>query len=282
MTLRAWNFLVFLIFLSACRDPDLSDLSELLKINFLDLSSASLKYHVVNLDVATNRLKLMTDQLQLANIPFNRISAVLGKGKPDSFFEDLVSRGILDKKTWQSHARSAGEIGLYVTTVNSIFPTAISYGDDTLSLILEDDVIIPIDLEYQFRQALSAVPEDFDILYLGCFQFYHADSKGSVIGPFTPLSLDNSKKYIWDICPPESLTRVSGSPWMKMSADCTPGTWAYAVTGRSAKKIAPSLIPMTAAIDHKIKILIGENKINGYCLKPELIRTNELLPSSIR
>lgn len=99
MTLRAWNFLVFLIFLSACRDPDLSDLSELLKINFLDLSSASLKYHVVNLDVATNRLKLMTDQLQLANIPFNRISAVLGKGKPDSFFEDLVSRGILDKKT---------------------------------------------------------------------------------------------------------------------------------------------------------------------------------------
>lgn len=263
--------LVMVFFLSGCGE-----------YNLINLSNIPIKYHVINLDSATDRLKLMSAQLELAKIPYTRISAVLGKGKPNSFFENLVSRGVLDKSTWESRARSPGEIGLYVTTVDSIMPTAISYGDDTLSLILEDDVIIPMDLDYQFRQALSAVPDNFDILYLGCFQYYHATPGGSVIGPFTPLALESSKKYGGEICSQNSLIRVPDSPWMKMTSACTPGTWAYAVSGRSAKKITPFLTPMVEAIDVQFRNLIGEDKINVYCLKPELIRTNEQLPSSIR
>lgn len=250
--------------------------------NFLDLSKAPIKYHVVNLDSASDRLELMTGQLKLANIPFTRISAVLGKGKPDSFFEALVKRGALDSATWRSRTLRPGEIGLYLTTIDSIMPTAISYGQDTLSVIFEDDVIIPIDLEHQFRQALTLVPDDFDILYLGCFQHYRSTSEGSVIGPYTPAALESSKKYDTEMCPPSSLYRVPNTPWMKMTASCTPGTWAYVVSGRSAQKIAHNLTPMSVAIDVRIGELIGKEVIVGYCLSPEIIRTNEQLPSSIR
>jgi GR25 family glycosyltransferase involved in LPS biosynthesis len=171
-----------------------------------------------------------------------------------------------------------------MTTTDLILPFAMNNASDNMLVVLEDDVIIPADIDLSFRMALKQVPSNWDILFLGCFQNAMVGSGGVVRGPFYPRNLSIDEGFKNNLCSSESLIEIPGTPW-KGVLSCTTGTWAYALRKNSADKISGLLNqmkPFHEPIDVMYRNMFENRKINVYCLNPELIRPNYALPSFLR
>lgn len=264
-------FILILLSLAGCHQTALED-----------FSSMNINYQFVNLKSAIERKQKMEAQLKLANVNFQPIDAIYGKDLTNEDIDDLVNNGTYDKSTRENFPLLPGELGVYLSTLNKALPNAAA-NQDSITVTFEDDVVIPYDLEIQFRQALKAVPADWDILYLGCYHNYFArPPEWSVIGPYMPTVSEEAKGYTHRLCTGDESFRIYNTPWVQLDGGCVAGMYAYAVRASSAQKLLEKLVPMKKAVDVAIRTLVGQGQIKAYCLKPELIRVNTTLPSSIR
>ena len=269
----------FLLMLAGCGGVSLGD-----------FSSSKIKYQYINLnanpslkpeeDPNLKRKEKMDAQLKLAKVDYQRLEAVLGRGLSKKDLDDLVKNGEFDADVRSKSSLKPGEIGVYLSTLDKSLHNAIA-NKDTITITLEDDTIIPYDVDEQLEQALKAVPKDWDILYLGCYQNYLTTFAGGVIGPFTPRSQE-TKDYKYPLCSVDEGRRVYQTPWIQLDGGCVAGMYAYAVRPESAQKLKKALIPITQAVDRKLTTLVGQGTIKAYCLNPELIRANTNVASTIR
>lgn len=249
------------------------------EVELVDLSKAKLAYNIINLKQSVDRRNRMERQFVLSEVkPYRFIDAVYGKDQDQG---KLVANGILDLNIDRAYPLMDGELGIYLTTLQKVLPIA-EAETDTINLVFEDDVIIPYDIERQFRFALMVVPQDWDMLYLGCNQFIKVDPKGRVASLFVPAKAAGFEEFKEMICPSSALEPIAGTPWQRINGGCTAGLWAYALRSESAQKLRNHLLPIRNPIDEKIRALVNHRKINAYCLNPELVRVADDVPSTIR
>jgi len=265
-----YYLIIFCLLLTSCQQVKLED-----------ISSASIKYQFVNLKRSPERKKTMDDQLGLAQVNFQALDAVDGKELKDTEIDKLVDNGVYDKTTRQKSLLSPGELGVYLSTIQKALPNALN--TDSLTVTFEDDVVIPYYIDLQFREALKAVPDDWDILYLGCYQNYMVRRRdGAISGPYTPVSLAQAQGYEYPLCASDESHRVYNTPWIQLDGGCVAGMYAYVVRAKSAQKLLKKLVPIQFAVDRTITTLVGQGQIRAYCLKPELVHANVTIPSTIR
>lgn len=262
--------------------PAFLSLTSCHQIALEDISSMDIKYQFVNLKSATERKKSMDEQLKFAQVNFQALDAVYGKELTKAEIDKLVNDGIYDKATREASLLIPGEVGVYLSTIQKALPNAVD-SKNSITVTFEDDVVIPYDIDLQFRQALKAVPDDWDILYLGCYQNYYVRPPDwTIIGPYMPTSIAKAKAYQYPLCASDETHRVYNTPWIQLDGGCVAGMYAYAVRSSSAQKLLKKLVPMKKAVDRALTTLVGEGQIRAYCLKPELVRVNTTVPSTIR
>lgn len=246
-----------------------------------DLSSMDTQYQYINLKRDTERRQGMENQLKITQIKYQRIDAVYGKDLSPKELDDMVNKGLYDRNIKEKYPLKPGEVGVYLSNINKAIPNAIK-NSDAITITFEDDVVIPADTDIQFKQALKAVPADWDILYLGCYQNYYVTLDGKIIGPYLPKGLEDAKAYKYPLCATGESHRVEGTPWIQLDGSCVAGLYAYALRKKSAEKILGMLTPIRQAIDRQLTDYVGTGKLQAYCLSPELIRVNTTIPSTIR
>ena len=122
------------------------------------------------------------------------------------------------------------------------------------SLILEDDVYFSDDFEDQFTNAINNVPQDFDILYVGCY----ACDKGSLQSKLFSLVGRKNRKYV-DVNDYVEIPKL------------TLATHAYVVSKKGAKKLLELLDGhISFHIDQELQSLSRKNKIKIYAIKKKI------------
>lgn len=125
--------------------------------------------------------------------------------------------------------------------------------NEKYKLIMEDDVIIKEDIEKKIKEGLDKVPEDFDILYLGCF-----GSDGDNIFKICMriLGMNNKEQIINDnIKIPEVAL----------------GLHAYIISRKGAKKLLDNLEgKIYQHLDYCIQELSSRDIIKTYVITPRV------------
>jgi glycosyl transferase family 25 len=173
--------------------------------------------YVINLDRDVERMASLAGSLQALALPFERISAVLGKEVPN--WEQLVDAALYASRNRLPMPRP-GEVGCYLSHLKAM--EEFLRTDAPWCVILEDDVeVLPSCLP-----VLAALGEkdDWDLVKLFCF---HAGL------PVRKRALTASHHLV------VHLTRTTSSA-------------AYAVNRRAAKTLLQSMRPITEQVDHAL------------------------------
>jgi GR25 family glycosyltransferase involved in LPS biosynthesis len=130
----------------------------------------------------------------------------------------------------------------------------IANADKDYALILEDDVYFSDDFEEQFTNAISHVPSDFDILYLGCY----GCEKNSFQSKLFSLIGRHNRMY-------KDINDYIEVPKITLA------THAYVVSKRGAKKLIELLDGnISFHIDQVLQSLSRKNKIKIYAVKKKI------------
>jgi GR25 family glycosyltransferase involved in LPS biosynthesis len=197
------------------------------------------KVFVINLDKDTERLSSIDKQLRESNILYERFSGILGKNiATDSRLSPFCSQFCTDgiKGCALSH--------------RTIWETAIQNKYSTV-MILEDDVVIPPNIQEKVRDILQRVPEDWEVIYLGCKLFCQDKHLSSKIG--NRLIGMTAEEHDRDI------NKVKGSA----------GTYAVIFKTSFLEKIMDE--PITTHIDVELQGWIKKYGGKAYGLHPEVI-----------
>ena len=116
-------------------------------------------YYVINLAQDTEKLKKITGKLNGLNIPFTRIEGVLGKELNQEDFRDNTTAICNTVCTYSSVGCAMSHIKAWKQISKSNKP----------GLVLEDDVNFSPDFNNRFKKMFHLVPNDFDIVYVGCY-----------------------------------------------------------------------------------------------------------------
>lgn len=207
------------------------------------LNSVVDRVYVINLDKDKERLQKIGGELDSAGISWERFSAVLGKNvvadqRLTGFCNEFCTDGI--KGCALSH--------------RTIWETAISHQYDSV-MILEDDAYVPPDLDEKMRDLLAKIPNDWDLLYLGC-RFYCNDEH------FAPQIANR----LMGTVPEEhdgAIKKVKGSI----------GAHATIYRTKFLKKIVEE--PIQTHIDLEMHRWVVKHKAKAYGLYPEIIPVGE-------
>ena len=175
--------------------------------------------YLINLDRSPDRLSAMQAQFERLEMPWERICAF------DGNWIEAVDPEIVDQKAfrWRHHAHlRKGEIGCYLSHIKAL-ETFLGHRDQSVALILEDDVFLPHDLPEVLDGLFKA--DDWDLVKL------YATHPGGVI-PRRDLTRDHRLV---------SLAFRHGS------------ACAYVVNRTAATKLLAKLLPMTVPYDHEFE-----------------------------
>ncbi len=104
-------------------------------------------------------------------------------------------------------------------------------------LILEDDALFCDNFAEKFNTYMSCMPADYDMAFLNDGCGFHATSTGDI--------------------------------WCRATFSRT--CCSYIITGTACKKMLPTIIPFTKAIDHELNTQITLHKLQVYWCEPTLI-----------
>jgi GR25 family glycosyltransferase involved in LPS biosynthesis len=173
LTGYVWGFLIvaMLVIFYTCYNPD---------VEYFDSGKSCIKQlesydiYLINLDRNPARLEAFVDQYYASDMkskPFKRISAVDGKTLDISQF--ISKRAYNDirqiEKTGyrtKHYQITRGAIGCYLSHMKAY--KYISESDLEYGLIFEDDVIIDKNFRLKMNKVLQSIPNDWDMLLLGC------------------------------------------------------------------------------------------------------------------
>jgi GR25 family glycosyltransferase involved in LPS biosynthesis len=117
------------------------------------------KVYLINMDQDTKKLKEVTKECNKFNIKFERFSGVNPLKLSEEELEKYVTKNC-------QNMCSNGLIGCGISHMK-IYEKALENNYKNI-LILEDDVYFTIDLYKVLDNAMKELPDDYDILYLGC------------------------------------------------------------------------------------------------------------------
>ncbi len=197
------------------------------------------KVFVINLDKDTERLASIDKQLRSCNVAYERFSGILGKHvntdpRLTPFCAQFCTDGI--KGCALSH--------------RTIWEHALENKYQTI-MVLEDDVTLPPDFQEKVRDVLQRVPEDWEVIYLGCKLFCQDKHLASKVG--NRLLGMTAEQHDRDI------HAVKGSA----------GTYAYILRDRFIQKIIDE--PITTHVDVELQGWIKKHGAKAYGLHPELV-----------
>jgi len=115
---------------------------------------------LINLDRDVARLEHMQKQLAQAGITFSRQAGVMGDNVPDDLRPYFFDAGGSPKTSMKR-----GEIGCYASHLRALKRVASGELGYTV-LVMEDDLLIPVDLKKIIADAQHAMPAGWDILRL--------------------------------------------------------------------------------------------------------------------
>lgn len=201
------------------------------------------KVYVINLDKDVERLKKIDTSLRDVGIDYERFPAVLGSHvSTHPSLTPLCCMFCTDgiKGCALSH--------------HSIWEEAIRNGYQTV-LILEDDAIIPKDINERLRDAKTKIPSDWEVIYVGCRFFCNDEHPVSKVGNrllnSVPEEIDGDVK------------KVKGSA----------GSHAILFKTSFLKKIVDK--PIHTHIDVQLQMWIRELNAKAYGLYPEIVSVND-------
>lgn len=246
--------------------------AEPITVPYSDISSWPVKISYLNLDRSTERKDLMEAQLNAAKLSYERLVAVEGKNQVQA---ELRRKGLLEAEHKFERPLSAGEIGVFLSNLK-YFDLVESGTHEQIHILFEDDVIIPVDLEAEIKTALKTVPDDWGLLYFGCYlDNQYSPKRGAlVVSPFL------REEGLAPICPLRKMNPVEGTPWVKLTNSCTAGGYAYAVRKKAVENLRKFILPMRHPVDDSLRR--GYSEFKAYCLNPNLIRTRYSTESTIR
>ncbi len=197
------------------------------------------KVYVINLDKDTERLASIDRQLRDCNITYERFSGVVGKhiasdSRLSPFCCQFCTDGI--KGCALSH--------------HTIWEEVIANRYQAV-MVLEDDVVVPPNFQDKVRDILQRVPEDWEVIYLGCKLFCQDKHLASKVG--NRLLGMVAEEYDRDI------HAVKGSA----------GTYAYILKRSFIEKIIDE--PITTHVDVELQGWIQKHGAKAYGLHPELV-----------
>jgi glycosyl transferase family 25 len=173
---------------------------------------------VINLDRDVERMDALTRSLERLALPFERVSAVLGKEVPD--WEQLVDAELYAARNRRAMPR-AGEVGCYLSHLKAM--ETFLRTDAPWCVILEDDV--EVGPECVAVLAALGRQDDWDLAKLFCF---HSGL------PVRKRALTATHHLV------VHLTRTTSSA-------------AYAVNRRAAKTLLKSMRPISGQVDHALE-----------------------------
>jgi glycosyl transferase family 25 len=173
--------------------------------------------YVINLDRDVERMASLASSLQALDLPFERVSAVLGKEVPD--WEQLVDAGLYGVRNRLPMPRP-GEVGCYLSHLKAM--EEFLRTDAPWCVILEDDV----EVRPECVEVLAALgqKDDWDLLKLFCFH-YGLPVRKRALTPTHHLVVH--------------LTRTTSSA-------------AYAINRRAAETLLKSMRPISEQVDHAL------------------------------
>jgi glycosyl transferase family 25 len=199
--------------------------------------------YVINMDKDTKRLYEINASLKAAGIRYERFPAI-------------------DGSRIETHPQIAPICAKFCTngmkgcalSHHAVWKKAIEDGDQTV-MVMEDDAIIPEDINERIADVFARIPYEWDILYVGCR--YTCNDKESV------AKVGN---YIFGTTPEQydrEIKKVKGSI----------GSHAIIYKTEFLKKIINELI--YTHIDAQLILWGKEFKANAYGLYPDLVKVDE-------
>jgi GR25 family glycosyltransferase involved in LPS biosynthesis len=213
------------------------------------------KAYVINLDASTERLKKIQDDAAKAGIELIRFPGV---SIDTGIVKDHVGRALLDEGIGSivylnedSSLRHRGTIGCYLSHKRLLEKISADPNAGSVSLILEDDAIIPENLNDKMSSTLNNLPQDWDMCFLGKF----------------PVAGKKVAENILKLDQPRNL-------------ETNYGTWAYLVKNSSLKeRILPTFKLMVGALDHHYNYF--QDVLNIYLIEPLIVDVNRNVKSNI-
>lgn len=171
-----------------------------------------MKYYVINLKYAKDRLKNIDKYFSNNNIKYDIFNAI--DGKELILYDKFFSKELLNKYNLNKLQFYRGSIGCslsHVSLWNKIYNE-----NNNLCTILEDDVKFDNMFELKINFFISQLPDDWDVLYLGRKYLYGSvvnkyfikgdktDKKGYNVSSYGYVIKKESCKKLYDIVYPLS------------------------------------------------------------------------------
>lgn len=203
----------------------------------------TIKYFVINLDENKDRLDKILLQSQRENIQMERFAAIYGKYLDEQM---LIQDGVLDT----SHRLRKGQLGCAMSHIHLLHKLYHELSDSDYALILEDDIILPENIQDKIHGVLEIAPKNWDVIYLGgC----------NIVGK----SIQNDSFII---------------PIDKRGTNLC--THAYLIKKTSIPFLTRCLRPLHIPIDEQWRRYFKD--MNVYFVNPNIIIQDKDLPSMIR
>ena len=140
-----------------------------------DIALKDVGIYLINLDRNADRLESFIAQFIMSDLrykQFQRITAVDGRDIEN--IQDIVSDVAyqeimqIEKTGYRTkhYQLTRGAIGCFMSHMKAF--ELISMGDDDYGLVFEDDVIIDTHILKRLNKLMSSIPNDYDVLLLGC------------------------------------------------------------------------------------------------------------------
>ena len=202
-----------------------------------------MKVYIINLDKDHERLKNVTNQLDIHNYEYERIPAIYGKH--------------IDKKVVKDYTKYLNEsqVGCYLSHMKTM--QQIITDDVDRALILEDDVVLS-DWFPKMEEIIDTLPPDFDMCWVGNSRAKWPRNTCSII-PIPAYDYDQLEKvndYVYKV----DETSIDNYPM---------GAYGLVVSKKGAKKAL-----RTSIVNHfknPIDVVYVKSGMNNYMTIPSII-----------
>lgn len=216
--------------------------------------------YVINLDRAGDRMRVMAAQCEQQGIPFIRVPAVDGARVRPAVRQKTVTPACQKECTNSTIGCALSHMKVW---------TAVLRQNQACVVVMEDDADLVPDFVRGVERALQDVPEDFDVLLLGCAMFCNKQRAYNPlmhVARFTshisnPFALRNDPRTWGCVFVPERFS----------------GTHCYAVSNKGCR----TLLNLLPKVEGHIDMCMNHPDLKLYAVSPDLAFQRDMSDSSI-
>jgi glycosyl transferase family 25 len=221
---------------------------------------------VVTLARAVERQAFARAQLAGLDFRFH-----LGADKRELDLDRLAREGALDPRPRRRISGSgrplgAGQVAAALSH-RQVYELTVRNGWRRV-VVLEDDVAPRADALAALPAALEQLPDEFDLLYLGCSRFERVTGRDR-LRRLAYLALSPLRLVRWR---PGEVLRLHPRPYSAnlRRAGLHIGAYAYAVSQAGARKLLAAQTPLAHAADHVLPYLVLSGELSAFVVEPRV------------